>query len=107
MEKLVDEGAVAAGILGGEFHEIARAREPDGLALVGGEVAHGIDRLVVLLRAPAADGVVVFQAEAERIDRGVAAHAGRVFRQLRDLLPHGQVRLEFRILERRSHPAAA
>ena len=99
----MDEGAVAVGILRGEFHHIARAGETDGLAFVGGEIGHRIDRLVIVLRAPAADGIVVFQAEAERIDRGMAAHAVGVLRQLRDLLPHGERAIELRVLKRHGH----
>src|SRR5207253_2883171 len=86
-----------------KFYEVPCTREPDLVAFVGREISYGVDRFVVVLRAPAPDGVVILEAETERIDSGVAAHAIVVLRQLCDLFAHRQVRVELRILERDGH----
>ena len=100
---MADEGAVTGRILGNVVHDVARAGEPDGLAVLVLELGHGIDRFVIVLRPPAPDGVKVFEAEAERIDRRVACHARVVVRQLRDLLAHGQRRIEMTLVECDGH----
>jgi hypothetical protein len=75
VEEALDEGAVGRGGVGGELGDITGSAEGQGAPVFGMEVGLGVDRLAAILLAPAADPVVVLEAETEGIDRDVAAHA--------------------------------
>ena len=78
--------------------ELFAAKEDELLELVGGrefdvagEGGAAVDGLSIgILFAPAADGVVVLKAEAERVDSGMAARAGWIFAMLGKLLTEGE-----------------
>ena len=59
VEELADEGAVPGGIIGDVGDDVAGAGEADDVAFVIGEFGDGIYGLVIVLGAPAADGVEV------------------------------------------------
>lgn len=99
VEEVLDEGAVRSGGFHGEAGEVARAGNFDDLIFFGGVVARGVDGLVEVLGPEAADGVVILKTEADGVDDGVAGHAVFVLGQFGDLLPHGEVWLEVRVLE--------
>jgi len=99
VEKLADERPVPAFAGGGIDGHVTRSGNLHGMPFVCLEHALGIDRLVVVLSAPAPDRVKVLKAEAERIDDRMTAHAGSVLGHGRDLLTHGQRRVEVGIIE--------
>src|ERR1051325_2915367 len=86
-----------------KFREITRPREPDGGAVVGGIIAHRVDQLPFFMSAKTSHGIIVFQAEPERIDHCMAALAGLRTSELRNFFPHGQVRRKISVLESLGH----
>ena len=103
MEELADEGAVAVGGLDDVIDDVARAGEADFFVFVDGEVGGGVDGFVLVLGAPAADGVEVFEGEAEGVDEGVAGHAVAVAGEFGDFFAHGEAGFEVAFFEGDGH----
>ena len=99
MEQMPDEGPVGGLTADSKGRHIARFFQTDGLPIIPGKITPGVDRFAIVLGAPASNRIEILQAEAQGIDGGVAAHAGRRPRDLRDLLPHGEGRVEIPVLE--------
>ena len=86
VEQLLDERLVRLLVRRQELGQLAGAPEGDGLAGAGLVAAGRVDRLAGLLLAEPADGVVVLEREAERVDHPVARLAGRRVSLERDAL---------------------
>jgi hypothetical protein len=96
MEEPSDERLVRFIAVGDEGREVASALEFHLVARAGHEETGGVDRLGLLFRAEAADGVEMLQRETERVDDGVAAFA--IFRVCLQRHPfaRAQIRMKLR-----------
>ena len=99
VEEMLDEGSVCTGAFDGDFGEVGSAVDADGFVVRSGVVAGGVDGLLLFVGAEATDGVVVFQAKANRVDDGVAGHAAGVLGDLGDFFAHREMGLEVGVLE--------
>ena len=99
VEEVFDEGAVGAGAFDGDLGEVGGAVDANRFVVRGGVVAGRVDGLLLFVGAEASDGVVVFQAEANRVDDRVAGHAAAVLGDFGDFLPHGEIGLEIGVFE--------
>ena len=71
------------------------------------QAAGGVDRAPVVVGPPAADGIVIFEREADRIHQLMTSGAGRIAAMLGDTLAHRQGFAIRRSLSARAHSAAA
>lgn len=99
VEEVLNEGAVSAGAFDGDLGEVGGSVDTDRFVVGSGVVAGGVDGPLLFVGAEAADGVVIFQTEADRVDDGVAGHAAAVLGDLSDFFAHGEIRLEVGVLE--------
>ena len=72
----------------GELGDVARSGQTDRLPVFGEVVAYGINWPVLIAGAKSSDRVVLFEAEAERIDDRMTALAGLRPGELGYLLAH-------------------
>ena len=86
-----------------KLRHIMRSGQADDLTIIGGVFAYGINRTVTIAGAKSAHGIILFEAEAERIDDGMTALAILRLGELRYFLAHGQIRSEIRVLESHRH----
>ena len=84
-------------------HVTGQARE----AVASWQGSLVVDRLAVRLRAPAADGIEIFQGKAERIDAVVAAGATRILPVLHQLIAEAQSLRLHDVVEHRAVGTAA
>src|SRR5260221_11520781 len=90
VEQLLDEGVVGLFAVGEEGCELPGTNVLGDLAAGRLVEPVGVDRLASLIGAEAADGVEVFEAEAEGVDHPVAGDAGRWAGVKRPPFPSGQ-----------------
>lgn len=103
IKEVSNEGAVSRWIVCDIGDNVTRSREPHRFSFIGGEVAHRVDGLVIVLGSPATNGIKIFEAEAERVDHRVARHARVVSGEFRDLLPHGECWIKMTFIESDGH----
>ena len=76
VEEFLNEGIVGLFVGDGEFGNIAGARKADLVAVVGDVFADRVDGFFVFGGTEAADGVELFEAEAQRINNRMTGLTG-------------------------------
>ena len=99
VEELFDEGFLRSFGADCEVGDVLWGGDADGAAVVVGVLASGVDGLIVIAFAPAADGIVLLEGEAEWVDFRVAAHAGGGACGFRHFFTHGPGGIEVGVLE--------
>ena len=99
VKQLLDECIVGLLAANRELRHIMGSGQANFFAVIGQILAHRINRLFVLGCPETAHGIILLEAESQRVDAGMAALARLRAGQLGNFLAHREVGGEVRVFE--------